>query len=562
MKLKFKQAHSSIERFNDVIIPDFCVLTGINGSGKSHLLEAIENRKVQVEGMENAQIVYFNYENFKLDNEVQFSAQQLSAEKEAAWQYHTQHFKPQVLAWKNELGDQYSKAKERAKNDKKSLWQSGGDALRQYRQNITNLLKNSTHKNNQHAHGIASLAKSVPYSIDEFEHDEFVDRYRPFVFKNQFLPTQLGKVFWDYHVKHETNEFRRFQNDNRGTAYPVLSDEEFTQKFGSKPWDIANKILAEFDTLQYRFVSPEGSDYFGNYRLELVHTSKPGLKVEFDRLSSGERVLMALVASIYKASSDNNFPDILLLDEIDASLHPSMMQNMLNVIQRVFVPQGVKVILVTHSATTIALAPENSIRVMNPSGLNRIEEYSQKEALSILTQGYATLEQGLKIFDQIARSDLTIISEGRNWKYLNKFFELNQIDNVEVLVGSEGKSGKNELKVLFEFFKVAQPQKPVLFILDCDVSFNLPDNGNVYSLKLSKNNDNSIAIRGIENLFPEDLFEGFTTSVINSHGVENINFDESRKKDFESFVLSRSNACDFRLFSEVREKIYSIRASE
>ena len=61
----------------------------------------------------------------------------------------------------------------------------------------------------------------------------------------------------------------------------------------------------------------------------LIHTRKPSLEVELSSLSSGERVLMALVNSVYKPSSDNIFPNVLLLDALDASLHPSMMKSML-----------------------------------------------------------------------------------------------------------------------------------------------------------------------------------------------------------------------------------------
>src|SRR3546814_16276174 len=64
------------------------VLTGVNGSRKSHLLEAINLRNVVIAGLENAHIVLFNYENFRLENEPSFTGHQLSAERAAAWQYH------------------------------------------------------------------------------------------------------------------------------------------------------------------------------------------------------------------------------------------------------------------------------------------------------------------------------------------------------------------------------------------------------------------------------------------------------------------------------------------
>jgi hypothetical protein len=73
---------------------------------------------------------------------------------------------------------------------------------------------------------------------------------------------------------------------------------------------------------------------------------------------------------------------------------------MLEVIENIFLQHGVKVILVPHSPTTIALAPEESIFVMNHSELNRIEKKSKQIALTVLTQGFATIGQGLKLSNQ------------------------------------------------------------------------------------------------------------------------------------------------------------------
>lgn len=87
MQIQYKQQHISIEKFNNIELSDFTVLTGTNGSGKSHLLSAIEQKKVIFPNIENPNIVLFNYETFKLDNEPAFNAQQLSNERESAWQY-------------------------------------------------------------------------------------------------------------------------------------------------------------------------------------------------------------------------------------------------------------------------------------------------------------------------------------------------------------------------------------------------------------------------------------------------------------------------------------------
>lgn len=559
MQLQFRNKHISIEQFNPVDIPDFVVLTGVNGSGKSHLLDAIDKRHVAIAGMEQAHIVLFNYETFKLDNEPTFNAHQLSAERETAWQYHQQQIKNNVQNFRTSLGANYEPLKATCKEEKKSFWGLTSEPLKQYKQQLKNLFNNQSIKQNPQAQGIYSLAKRLPYSIDEIEHDDFIKRFKPFVFKNDFLPNQLGKIFWDYYVKYRGNQVNEFENEKYGKNYEFLNEEEFFSVHGEKPWDLINNILEEFDTLQYKINSPEGADYFGSFQLKLTHTAKDNLEIDFNSLSSGEKILMALVASIYKSSSDKHFPDILLLDEVDASLHPSMMKNMLGVIENIFLKQGVKVILVTHSPTTIALAPEESIFVMNRSGQNRIEKKSKSEALSILTQGFATIDQGLKLFDQVAKSNMTIITEGKNTLLIKKALVLSGVDDVEVLAGVEGVSGKNQLKTLFDFLSRTDHSNKVIFVWDCDVSFSLQESNNTYPYILPQNVENNIAKKGIENVFPSSLFNNFEKTISLSNGTVITEFDETRKRDFESFILERNSIVDFKNFSSLLTEIERIK---
>lgn len=87
MKLKFVNTYLSIARFDEIELPDFAVLTGVNGSGKSHLLQAIERKDVLIEDIENPHIVRFNHETFKLENEQTFTANQLVDERNRAWSF-------------------------------------------------------------------------------------------------------------------------------------------------------------------------------------------------------------------------------------------------------------------------------------------------------------------------------------------------------------------------------------------------------------------------------------------------------------------------------------------
>lgn len=559
MKLKFQSQHLSIDQFDSIDIPDFVVLTGVNGSGKSHLVQAIENKCVVFEGLENPVIAHFNYETFKLENETAFNYQQLVQERESAWQYHEKQIRPHAPKWRGQIGNQYDELKEDCVREQRSLWSLTSESLQKYRKVVTEFFRTQNLRNNEQARGIWTMAKSLPYALDEINKDEFITHYKPLALKNDFLPLQIGKIYWDYHARFDRNRYQKFLNEKDGMNIPVLSDQEFEDAYGRKPWVVVNEILAAFDSLKYRTNSPEGLDIFGNFQLKLLHTDKPGLDVNFSNLSSGERVLMALVASIYKASSDKYFPDVLLLDEIDASLHPSMMKNMLKAIETVFIAHEVKVILVSHSPTTLALAPDQSIFVMNRVGPNRIEKQSKVKALDILTEGFATLDQGLRIFDEVARTPVTVITEGHNAKVLKKALALFGVDGIDVLEGMEHITGKTQLKTLFDFLSKAQHQNKVIFVWDCDMSGCLGELNRTYPYVFPHRDENKLAKRGIENAFPEYLFDGFIKTTSLADGTEIRQFDENQKANFASKVCNEGKRADFLYFEHLIGEIERIK---
>ena len=114
------------------------------------------------------------------------------------------------------------------------------------------------------------MIKTLPYSIDEVNEEEFKARYKPFMTKQDFLPAMIGKVIWDYHVKYEQNEFSQFRNEKRKANHRVFTESEFIKQHGEKPWEILNRILESFNTLNYRINSPEGIDIRENFILRMV----------------------------------------------------------------------------------------------------------------------------------------------------------------------------------------------------------------------------------------------------------------------------------------------------
>ena len=156
------------------------------------------------------------------------------------------------------------------------------------------------------------------------------------------------------------------------------------------PWDIFNNILkrAKFKyTVKYNPLINEETPN----EVTFVDTENAIDKVQIETLSSGEKTIMSLIFVLYHSSNNGSFPDVILFDEPDAHLHPSLTKIFLDVIENVLVKeQNVKVIMTTHSPSTIALSPEESIYKMDRLLGYPIKE-NRKTAIEKLSNGLATL---------------------------------------------------------------------------------------------------------------------------------------------------------------------------
>jgi AAA15 family ATPase/GTPase len=158
MKLKFIENYKSITEFNEVNFKDFTVLTGINGSGKSHLLEAIKNKKVVIEGYENSnKIVLFNYENFRLENEGRYTSQQIQQEKNNAWNWFNSNVKNVIKSHRNSyLKTNYEDLKKKSNEKSKSLFEVIKEENNPTFSNYINSIEQYI-RNQQHATPLLSL---------------------------------------------------------------------------------------------------------------------------------------------------------------------------------------------------------------------------------------------------------------------------------------------------------------------------------------------------------------------------------------------------------------------
>lgn len=195
-----------------------------------------------------------------------------------------------------------------------------------------------------------------------------------------------------YQLNKLQNEFNEFQNskDNRTLFY---TEEQFKNVYGESPVYMLNKVLEEYDCNGYKFKQSNlqinlGTDV-NQQNIHITLYNKNGnYNTTLEALSSGEKTLLALAFSIYKLKKNKIIARIFLMDELDSALHPSMSKRLINVLYNYFYNElGIYIIISTHSPSTVAFAPEESLLIMRKDKQPRLLKVNKDIALKELTLG-------------------------------------------------------------------------------------------------------------------------------------------------------------------------------
>lgn len=351
MELTLKNKFKSLEPFT-IDLPDFVVITGINGAGKTHLLTGINDKQILVteNKIQLTKIKYVTTSSLSPNDSTIITKQDLNNTIQTLW-------------------------------NKISNYQ-----IRKKTQPKISLDLPIIDINAKDLRLISIITELAQKNIETIDSDEFYNWYpTQDLSHNDIFHQNFSSLFKRYNDKFLENQFKEFLHKTQGTDSNYLSKEEFIRIYGEEPWTFVNKILTEAN-LDYSISPPNSINSDAPFEVKLRNKIN-NIEIKFSDLSSGEKVLMSLALSLYNSNFDFEFPEILLMDEPDASLHPTMTKQFLDVIQKVFVEdKKVKVIISTHSPSTIALASEETIYVANKTG-ERIEKSTKDKALKILTAG-------------------------------------------------------------------------------------------------------------------------------------------------------------------------------
>lgn len=358
INITFLQAYKSIPINTTIEVPDFCVLTGKNGSGKSHLLEAIANPNITLvtnqAGTVLANTQFIPYNGLNPNIEEQCNSNTESHALTEIWI----NLEPLIQRCISDAEEAYART------------------LGHFSDSFTLLDR---------------ISKRSGKKITDINETLFRQYLKPTeISKGNLFFSQMALIFMNYHRKLNLNRFNQYKNERFGLSLKTLTEEQFIELFGPPPWKLINLTLSKAG-LNYEVNSPEDTDENNTFTLELIDHNC-GIKIKPQDLSTGERVLMALSLAIYNTQENTSKKDLLLIDEPDAALHPEFSKFLLDTLTKILVEElNVKVIMTTHSPTTVALSPDNSVFQIEKDSKN-VQMISITEGIKVLTKDIPHLQ--------------------------------------------------------------------------------------------------------------------------------------------------------------------------
>ena len=398
MDLQFRGAHLSITDAPGTSLPEFTVLTGVNGSGKTHFLRAIERKAIQLtEGAsELKEVKFYDWNSLIPSNSSTVHSHQLYAPRD--------QLQAQILQIRQQHADSMSQqlqplgiitsAPWSLVNATDARWASlGANNPRQAKTTVDNHIKAAVKQLEALGAPTRTLASSNGLELRDLLTVDLdtLNTQKVLWGQSDIFQQSFASLFLLYHELQKNNYLADYYVSKGAHLDPSLSEVEFEKRHGPPPWDFVNRVLGEAG-LDFAIDNPLDPTVT-QYTPKLTKISS-GATVNFADLSSGEKVLMSFAFCMYHASDgrqDVTRPDVLLLDEIDAPLHPRMAKTLLHTVENTLVRKfGVRVILTTHSPSTVALAPESALRVLTGSPA-KLQTVTKRQAISVLTTDVPTL---------------------------------------------------------------------------------------------------------------------------------------------------------------------------
>ena len=599
MKIELRQQYKSISALTTEDLPDFAVLIGRNGAGKTQILSALAEGVATIPGIGRNEIESYDMVSFHPPNAggANRNANQFAKATADAYLLSQSAGQPPIATaaaiFEQFASDIESNSGVQARDDfERNLTddiqhlpdftvfavdnRESSYKKTLYEQVLAPLVPSNTGRggrrtsnesnnsfNGNHA-ALLSAAMTLTGKLPhELTHDDIM---RASHYEGKTLSNSINAVFVAYKVDQFIWAHKRIENERVDFAELIT---EYRTKY-RPPWEALREILSAMrdaagDDGLFDFDFSDPDDYvlhMGNYerfsfKAEMTNRTT-GAQYELDSLSSGERVLMALCLASFNQYLGRRRPKLLLLDELDAVLHPSMVAALVRTLKTLFVPQGTRVLMTSHSPMTVAALDEADIyQVVRAGGCVKVSSTTKSEAINELSEGLATVDVGLRIAAYDG-AKVTILSEGHNTKHLKRWAQLHFPEDVHVFEGLESYSSDSQLLTYGRLLGKMDTNTHFVIVWDCDadskakeLGSELPSVTRVTPFAFAKR-ENAIARNGIENNYDEEILEPYSTTTTDNDGtLLNRGFHSNRKAEFADHVLQYGQSQYFTHFQEL-----------
>lgn len=316
------------------------VLSGINGSGKSQLLriiaksgkEPIQRTVKQSQNgasvlLEDILLLSFR-DNINLGTDLgTFSVNYKADHAEKAWKFYMDHIRqvPNNTFASKKRSDKYK--------EDTLIFEDNGTRNSSWRsiKRLVQLLK-------------SNYDDEVVFNLSQPE----VERILPpdFIWRDENdIIKQIGNLFYIACCD-------RVNQQIACSASTEIFDNEKWLK--TAPWTILNQLFEDLH-FKYRF---KKEYIFSTPNMEENPKLRDRLEIRgLTDLSDGEKAILKLALDALDEEISKDIK-LVLFDEYDAPLNPSLTEAFYHVIEEFYINKGIQVIIATHSPATISLAPE------------------------------------------------------------------------------------------------------------------------------------------------------------------------------------------------------------
>ncbi len=297
-------------------------------------------------------------------------------------------------------------------------------------------------------------------------------------------------------------------------------------------------------------------------------------------LSSGESAILCLFGELLRQADNNKnnimlneITGIVLIDEIDKHLHIKLQKEILPKLFKLF--PNVQFIVSSHSpflSMGLAEVVQERSKIIDLDNLGISKDPTTNELYTevynmMISENERFREMYQSINSQIGiTKNLQIVTEGKNTEHIEKAIQIldsSLIHEVQIIKGSEDKSGDQQLKNAFDIMSKGNHASKFLFVWDCDsedLANKVMETSHFKKFCFEKNDNNTKAEKGIENLYLEDFFteDVYDTKVtdIEYGGSKTVNI--FNKSKFLTKIQQQTESSIFEKYQPLISKIKDI----